>query len=249
MNPFGIGPSEDKVASAISEARACHEELPETTCKQRACCCKAGCPNMYYSEYLNMRTNLDAMAPDESVDLLVKCVRQYLVGQTVEKDGKKSINQKPCVFLGRDNNCQVYAVRPMKCRTYGLVPARLHDEAVDQVSKEMGVPKNEVPLCVQCPFVKVKPEHSHKFPDGKIPEDMIRGIEQRLRNADNSLGITKGIQNMGHSYLTFHDWHLMSELGEEWMATLTPIRQTKSEEWKDKFVQDLREALLQKAKQ
>jgi len=172
----------------------------------------------------------------------MKCVRYYLLGQHEEVDGKKVPISKPCVHLADDNMCTVYEARPLKCRTYGLVPAGMHRRVVEEVSKESGVSKSEIPLCIQCPFVKVKPEFEEKFPDGVVPEEMIAKIESHLRGVDRELGIPAKMQKEGYGFLTFHDWHIMSVLGEGWMAQMTPIREEKSKAWKEAFLGDLKEA-------
>lgn len=236
-HPFGITPTEDQVAISIEAARVAYEELPETTCDHRACCCKAGCPNMYYSEFLSIYHGTVAkLEPKARLELAVECVRRYLQKQDIT-------NPKPCVFLGDDNKCKTYAYRPLKCRLYGLIPDSVYDWVVNQVSKDHGVPKADIPLCVQCPLVKIKPEYAEAFSSGKIPEAMIRDIETKLRSFDQDLGIPKELQVSEFSFLTYHDWHIMFELGASWMATLTPMRLQLTDEKKEQFVASLKEAL------
>lgn len=243
MYPHGIKPTEKQVNDAIKWTKRAYKGLPQTTCGHRACCCKAGCPNMYYAEYLNIRAQyLDSMGHEQRLELLMACIRYYLMGQYEDgPDGRVPV-QKPCVHLGDDNMCTVYEARPLKCRTYGLVPPDMHRRIVGEVSEESGLPKHEIPLCIQCPFVKIKPEFREKFPDGCVPEDMIAKIESHLRGIDRELGIPAKIQEEGYGFLTFHDWHLMSVLGDGWMARLSPLREEKDKEWKEAFVGDLKEA-------
>ena len=242
--PFGSEMDQDKVDLAIGVVEDNYSGLPETTCHHRACCCKAGCPNMYFSEYMNMRIKyLNDMQKTDRLDLLMKCIEYYLIPQFSEVGGKRVPNPKPCVHLGKDNMCKVYDARPLKCRTYGLVPDDMHNRILDTVSKESGVPKADVPLCIQCPFVQVKKEYEDDFPDGKIPEKMIADIESKIMKADIDAGIPKEIQSQGYGFLTFHDWHVICELGESWLPTLTGIRQDKDSQWKKKFLSDLRSAL------
>ena len=239
QHPFGIRPTDAEVIRATKKAASYYAELPETTCGHRACCCKAGCPNMYYSEYLNIRdAYVDKMSKDERFELLMGCIWYYLFNQY--EDGQPVA--KPCLHLSKDNMCQVYSARPLKCRTYGLVPADMHREIVEAVAKENKMDPGEIPLCIQCPFVKVKPEYAEKFPDNRIPEETIRRIEAALSKTDRDIGISKKIQEEGYGFLTFHDWHLMCELGETWMSNLTPLRQKLSKVAKEQFFQDLKKA-------
>lgn len=243
MTPYGINPSRKDLREAKDLATLAYGDLPETTCKHRACCCKAGCPNMYFSEYMNIRDNhISKMNKEDRLDLLVQCVRYYLMPQYEEAEGKKTAVPKPCLLLDGEM-CSVYQHRPLKCRTYGLVPADMHRKVVAAVAKENGIPAEDIPLCVQCPFVKVAESSRDKFPDGVIPEEMIASIEDRISRADRGLGISKKLQEMGYGFLAFHDWHIMCELGETWMANLTPMRLHKDKEWKEKFIEDLKVAL------
>lgn len=248
-HPFGINPSDEDVVRVAREALASYSSLPETTCSHRACCCKAGCPNMYYSEYLSIRCNfIDDMGQDERLGLLLGCIRYYLFDQ-YEKDenGQKVPFPKPCLHLSDDNKCKVYGARPLKCRTYGLVPPSMHRRIVAQVASENKMDPADVPLCIQCPFVKVKDEYKTDFPDGYVGEDLIAEAEMALSQADRSLGISRKIQDEGFGFLTFHDWHIMSELGEGWMADLTPLRQKLTKDEKEKFVEDLKTAFKKSA--
>lgn len=239
--PFGINPKPADVIAAIQGTRKIREDSPRTSCRHRGCCCRAGCPNMYYSEYLGLREGyLDRMPEPWRAEFLVQCVRYYLTRQFV--DGK--VSEKPCLLLSPDNRCLAYADRPLKCRTYGLVPSAMHRLVVNSVSKDTGIEKKDLPLCVQCPFVRVADEDRAAYPDDVVPEEQIARMEKEIRAKDQSLGISKRFQDLGLSFLTLHDWHVMCEMGEEWMAKLTPIRAEKGPEWKSKFIDDLRQAVF-----
>lgn len=237
MDPFGTKLSEQAKKEAISRVRNLVEELPETTCNHRALCCNAGCPNMTYSEYLSIREMyIDPMGKEERLELLLECVRRYITPQD-------PVNPKPCPHLNSENKCSVYLARPFRCRTYGLVPSKLYNQMVKDVAKETGIPKKDLPLCSQCPYVKVKPEHADRFPGGRIPQHLFKELEATLHESDLRLGIPKKILEEGFSYLTYHDWHVMSELGEGWMETLTGVRMEESEEGKELFLAALKDAV------
>jgi Fe-S-cluster containining protein len=240
MHAFGINPSDGEVGAAIGAARASYGPLPETTCDHRAICCRAGCPNMYYAEFLSIHDgHVLGLTEEQRLDLTIECVKRYLQTQKVE-------NPKPCVFLGEGNMCKTYQYRPLKCRLYGLIPADLYERNVDDLSAEMGVPKEGIPLCQQCDRVRVKPEFKDRFPDGKVPSDEIKALEAALRSNDRRLGVPKKVQDAGFGYLTYHDWHVMFELGEEWMARLTALRTTLGDAEKEHFVSALKDALARK---
>lgn len=236
-HPYGITPPLLEVARAVDKTQEVYKPLPETTCDHRAICCKAGCPNMYYAEFYSIYSNYVMKMPREKrIELTLQCIRQYLQPQSVEKT-------KPCVHLSSDNKCTVYSSRPLKCRLYGLIPPALYNKIVSAVAEDMQVEKEKLPLCQQCDRVKIKPEFADKFPSGKIPQPMIKEMEQALKDNDLRLGIPKSVQDDGFGYLTYHDWHVMFELGEKVMEVLTKSRLTFSEDKKEQLVVALKKLL------
>jgi Fe-S-cluster containining protein len=232
-----MSPSEAKVEVAIGRAREAYEGLPETTCDHRAICCKAGCPNMYYSEFLSIyQGSFLKMPADKKLEVTIECIRRYLQPQIVEKP-------KPCVFLGENNMCQVYDHRPLKCRLYGLIPKTLYDWVVEALVADTGVEKEKHPLCTQCDRVKIKPEFKEKFPDGIVPEAMIKSLETRLRGVDSWLGMPAKVQEQGYGFLTYHDWHIMFVCGETIMVALTQLRLKNEPDKNEHFIGVLRDVL------
>ena len=72
--PFGIDPKPVALIYAMEDTREAQAELPPTICKHRACCCKAGCPNMYCSEYMSLRESfVDRLDQEERLELLILC--------------------------------------------------------------------------------------------------------------------------------------------------------------------------------
>jgi len=146
----------------------------------------------------------------------------------------------------KDNKCSIYKHRHLKCRTYGLIPKELYRKIVTRVAFELNKPADDVPLCVQCDKVKIKDEYKDRFPDGHIPEDMIRDLESRFREIDLRLGMPKEIQKEGYGFLTYHDWHLIQEMGEGWMESMTELRVNLSIEKKEQFLNALKEQFVGK---
>ena len=212
--PFGIKPTTQQLEKALSECCTIQDSCPETTCQHHEECCHAGSPNMYFIEYENIHKNIiKKMSVKEYADMTLACIRTYLFS------GKRC----PCLFL-KDKMCSIYKYRQIKCRLYGLIPPDLFDRNANAVATEEKLPRNLIPLSQQCPFVKIKPEWQDRFPNGCIPEDMIVRMETEMKAIDRSLGISQKQQDEGTAFLTFHDWHLLSTVGEDFMATLTPLR-------------------------
>lgn len=235
-HPYGINPTESLLDKSVDKAREILSEPPETTCSHCTNCCRAGMPNLYYVEFVNLRRNhIEKLSPKERIDLTIECVRRYLWNV----DHKRP---KPCAFLGEDSMCKVYDSRPLKCRLYGVIPDSTYARNAEAVAKDMGVLRAEMPLANQCPFVKIKPQFGSKFPNNNVSEDDIKKWEALLRGIDRQLGMPPQVQDDGFGFLTYHDWHLLFEMGPEWMASLTKLRTLWNDEQKEKFLGDLKRA-------
>jgi len=225
------------VKKGIERVKKLVSGLPETTCSSRGICCRAGCPNMTVGEYLRIHhEHVEKLTKEERIELIVKCVKLYIEPQD-------PTGWRPCPLLSEDMKCEAYLARPFRCRTYGLIPNDLYRNMVERVEKETKVAATNMPLCIQCQLVKVKPEFEEQFPGGVIPENMIKKIESQLRENDRELGIEEDTQEEGFSYLTFHDWHLLFSVGEKIMSYLTQLRLSKDKSSKERFIVLLKEQI------
>ncbi|MBK9328641.1 MAG: YkgJ family cysteine cluster protein [Sphingobacteriales bacterium] len=85
-----------------------HEEVfAETDCLQCANCCKTTPP---------LLLNEDINRISKALNIPVKRMMvEYVVR---DAEGDLVFNQTPCPFLGKDNYCTIYDVRPNACREY-----------------------------------------------------------------------------------------------------------------------------------
>jgi len=234
MHPYKMKPSEADLKIALYKADSVQGKVPSTTCSNRGECCRAGCPNMYYCEYVRMAEHVAELPLERRAVIIEESLRRYLKPQVVD-------DPKPCLFLSETiidgvitgSRCDVYEVRPLKCRLYGLIPEEMYKRNVASVAREMEVEKERVPLCVQCDQVR-----------GRVmAESEIAAMEKDLRQADLVLGMPKSVQDDGFGFLTFHDWHLMTQLGEEWLEGLSALRLRCSDDEKEQFVAALKAEL------
>lgn len=97
-----------------------YEKFPETICKMCGTCC-ADPPPATLVEYLrafrHVRDNLSAGQQQE----LVYRAAAYFFLDLVDPD-------LCCPFLGADNKCLVYEVRPLGCRAYGQLTEKEFEE-------------------------------------------------------------------------------------------------------------------------
>lgn len=85
-----------------------HDEVfEEIDCLVCANCCKTTSPIFIDKDIDRIARHL-GQRPAEFVD-------QYL---HLDEDGDYVLNEAPCAFLGEDNYCSIYEVRPRACREY-----------------------------------------------------------------------------------------------------------------------------------
>jgi Fe-S-cluster containining protein len=84
-----------------------HAEFERTDCLKCANCCKTTGP-------LFTRADIDRI----SKHLRMKAARFEDTYLRTDEDGDAVLQQLPCPFLGTDNYCSIYEVRPKACREY-----------------------------------------------------------------------------------------------------------------------------------
>lgn len=85
-----------------------HEQVfAEIDCLQCANCCKTT-PALVSNEDINRIAKHLQISPK---DFMIKYV-------TKDDDGDTVLNKTPCTFLGNENKCSIYAVRPFACKDY-----------------------------------------------------------------------------------------------------------------------------------
>ena len=92
----------------LSHLPALHEEaFQKIDCLQCANCCKNYSPRFKTPDIKRISKHLK-MKEGEFIE-------RYLV---LDADGDYVVNTKPCPFLGTDNYCSVYEVRPSDCQRF-----------------------------------------------------------------------------------------------------------------------------------
>lgn len=93
-----------------------YSELPRTSCKNCASCCKWGSPPAFFIEYLNMYKFVRDHLHSNWESFLTRSA-EYFYLELVDTN-------QTCPFVSEDNKCLVYEVRPLTCRVYGLLSKR-----------------------------------------------------------------------------------------------------------------------------
>ena len=92
----------DKTVSQLHD-----EVFEEIDCLVCANCCKTTSPIFIDKDIERIARHI-GQRPAEFVE-------QYL---HMDEDGDYVLNESPCAFLGEDNYCAIYEVRPRACREY-----------------------------------------------------------------------------------------------------------------------------------
>ncbi|MEX2589538.1 MAG: YkgJ family cysteine cluster protein [Chitinophagales bacterium] len=100
--------AKEKSGKVNQMAHSCHDEAFETiNCLDCANCCKTTGPLFKQKDIERLAAHLQ-MRP---ADFTEKYLR-------IDEDGDYVLQTVPCPFLGADNYCSVYEVRPKACREY-----------------------------------------------------------------------------------------------------------------------------------
>lgn len=190
----------------------------ETTCCHTCECCNVAMPQINYSEFINIVTDVwENKSNKEILEIICKSV-EYFFKYEYEKWGMESLI-KPCMFLGEDKMCTIYSKRPLSCRLYGLWPNEEYEKRVDKFAKayeQYGLKREDLPLNRQCPLVK------RTNPDKELTKEVIDDLFNHLDNLDKSVGNFSNLQvKQKENYRTFHDWLLLKIFGEDWLSQLT----------------------------
>ena len=83
------------------------EEFSRTNCLECANCCKTTGPLFTDNDIVRIAKHF-RLKPQKFID-------EYL---RIDEEGDYVLQQVPCAFLGADNYCSIYDVRPKACREY-----------------------------------------------------------------------------------------------------------------------------------
>ena len=207
-----------------------HTDLSTTCCRQCGCC-RVACPQMKYSEAVNILTIIwSDWSREDKKNFLKTCIRYFFSRSLV----------KPCPMLV-GNECRVYGDRPLNCRLYGLWPEDMWNRRVEGLAKKLGLEKVQIPLNQQCVFVKRK--------NGQpLTEELIEGLFRSLDELDVVLLAEsdatryeewQGRIDRNWNYRAIHDWALLRFFGEEWLMNMTTIALSANSEQVEKLIETI----------
>lgn len=83
------------------------EAFAQTDCLHCANCCKTIPPLLENEDVRRIAQHLNMKVSDFR--------KKYM---TLDEDGDPVLNKTPCYFLGKDNKCSIYSIRPKACAEY-----------------------------------------------------------------------------------------------------------------------------------
>lgn len=106
-----------------------HErEFESTDCLQCANCCKTTGPLFTNSDITRISKFL-RLKPAEFVATYLR----------IDEDNDYVLQQLPCAFLGSDNYCSIYAVRPKACREFPHTDRKKFHQISELTMKNVGI--------------------------------------------------------------------------------------------------------------
>lgn len=207
-----------------------------TTCLRQCDCCRVACPQMNYSEAINIIEGIWSNCSFEKKrDVLLTCVKHFFSKSLI----------KPCPLLN-EQTCLAYDRRPLNCRLYGLWPEDSYEKRVERLSNILKIDRSKIPLNVQCQYVKRK--NGEKLTVTDI-EDMFALLDrvdlQILCNNDASKR-EEWVNKISKkwNYRTIQDWVLFMFFGEDWLVNLTNFALSANQEAIDDFIEVLNEKVI-----
>lgn len=227
-----------------------------TTCLRQCTCCRVACPQMKFSEATSIIDHIWSTWSDADKRALLATCMEYFFSDSLIK---------PCPILD-GKTCREYQRRPLNCRLYGLWPEKSWEDRVAMFSKSTGLPREKLPLNIQCTNVRRKAQTCKecngdgqvtlskenpllmgtkacstcaglgKFQPPPLTSEQISAMFESLDKADMILGVTELKVSTSWNYRTLHDWVLLKFWGESELTKLTNILLTTSSESKQALI-------------
>jgi Fe-S-cluster containining protein len=203
----------------------------QTSCCRQCACCLVACPQMNYSEAVNILDHIwQTWSKEKKKNLIVKSIKYFFSNSVL----------KACPMLGKGKDgtygCQVYDKRPLNCRMYGLWPADQYEKRVGDFMRATGLERNEIPLNKQCGQVK-RVDSSEQ-----LTSELIDSLYDRLDALDKNMGSFSDEDfKFKANKRTIHDWVLAKFFGEQKLELMSQFLLAAEKEEIDNFIEILSE--------
>jgi len=107
-------------------------QVPDTRCAGSGECCW-----LTSEEYANDYATMFPLYRAEYVNIVDYLQREWPEDRRADIFAFTEERPLRCPFLGKDNGCSIYSVRPLICRTYGVMNPRSIKRQVDLLSNEV----------------------------------------------------------------------------------------------------------------
>jgi len=212
-----------------------HMQDLRTSCCRQCTCCYTACPQMNYSEAVQILDTIwNEWSQVQKRELLATSVKYFFSNSVI-----KRCPMLTKMFSGTEvvTGCAIYDIRPLNCRMYGQWPADAYNARVDGFMSATGVEKEAIPLNEQCPHVR-------RISDDPLTVEMIEEMYTTLDNVDQRIGDFNDEQvERKHNKRAIHDWVLAKFWGEEKLAMMTDFFLAATEEEVEDFVKQFEVAV------
>lgn len=199
-----------------------------TVCLRQGHCCRVACPQMNYSEALNIIDYIwQGKDAAKKKEVLMRCIKNFFSKSLI----------KPCPLL-YDKTCAAYEQRPLNCRLYGMWPQDDYDVRAERLAKVLKIEKEKIPLNTQCPYVRRKNGQSLKSDDIDKMFDELNKIDLYVLENNDASKREEWQKKIAKkwNYRTIHDWILFIFFGEEWLINLTSFATTSPNDAIDELI-------------
>lgn len=105
-----------------------HTEFERTDCLECANCCKTTGPLFTNADIERIAKHF-RMKPSQFIDAYLQ----------LDEENDYVLQQVPCAFLGPDNYCSIYAVRPKACREYPHTDRKKFHQITELTLKNLAI--------------------------------------------------------------------------------------------------------------
>lgn len=217
-----IDTEKESIKDVLDKLEETYQKLPETKCLNcpmketvEADCCKVFSPPMLLSEFTNAMTIITEWTKEDQDKLAYACFESFLNPDIA----------KPCVLL-KGTLCSIYNSRPLSCRLFGIYSDFEYNERLEKISKELNVPKEDIPFSCQCRNleVKTKGKGNLNFVSKQDSDKIFESLYKLDAKMFDSKEYGEYIVNFSLTYMPFDAHYLCVRIGPDNLDILTDMK-------------------------
>lgn len=195
-----------EVGKGVDALNQLYQTIPSGRCDSCGACCYDNVP-LSAGEFLALVSYLKAQG---QLDAAVEKVARWYIYQfeTVQ----------PCVFLGEDKRCEVYAVRPLVCRLFGHQTseeqARRVKIVLEQNQMLAAAVKEAYGIVIKSEVVRHAIQQCGFVPDAVFEKASQDGLFDQVQQLDLPF-YQQGLVDLEYINLSLVEWFVLAFLDED----------------------------------